>query len=157
MYIKTGVIVMVIAGKEKGEKGRVIRVLREKGRVVVEGRNLVRRHQKPNPLIGREGGIIETEASIHASNVMLYSEKLQAFQGAHGRRYSSRNEALASVGGDESKIVEINGGPVRVQRRFVGADGTLFATGKEAMATFPEVPKRVRKVRFSPRTGEIFE
>jgi large subunit ribosomal protein L24 len=65
----------VIAGKDKGAKGRVLRVLREVDRVIVEGVNRVKRHTKPsqkNPT----GGIIEKEAPIHISNVMLLDPKL---------------------------------------------------------------------------------
>ena len=69
MHVKTGDTVIVIAGKEKGKKGKII-ALSEKDRVVVEGLNLVKRHTKPsqnNP----QGGIITKEAAIHVSNVML--------------------------------------------------------------------------------------
>jgi large subunit ribosomal protein L24 len=59
MHVKKGDTVVVIAGKERGMKGQVLKVLRDDDKVVVEGRNLVKRHHKPNPLIGREGGIIE--------------------------------------------------------------------------------------------------
>ena len=70
-HIKTGDTVYVIAGKEKGKTGKVIRVLREKNKVLVEKLNIVKRHSRPsqkNP----SGGIIEKEAPIHISNVMLY-------------------------------------------------------------------------------------
>jgi len=73
--IKKGDRVVVIAGKDKGAKGRVLRVLREVDRVIVEGVNRVKRHTKPsqkNPT----GGIIEKEAPIHISNVMLLDPKL---------------------------------------------------------------------------------
>lgn len=63
--------VKVIAGKDAGKTGRVVRVLTERGRVLVEGVNYVRKHQRVQTQRGtQEGGIIETEASIHASNVM---------------------------------------------------------------------------------------
>ena len=70
MHVKTGDTVIVIAGKEKGKKGKVIATYPKKDRVVVEGLNLVKRHTKPsqnNP----QGGIITKEAAIHVSNVML--------------------------------------------------------------------------------------
>jgi len=73
--IKKGNLVVVLSGKEKGKRGRVIQVLVERQRVVVEGVNIVKRHQKPRGM-GMAGGIIEKEASLHVSNVMLYSEKL---------------------------------------------------------------------------------
>jgi large subunit ribosomal protein L24 len=69
VHIKKGDSVKVIAGKYKGKEGKILKVFPEKGRVIIEGVNLVKRHTKPsqdNP----QGGIIEKEAPIHASNVM---------------------------------------------------------------------------------------
>ena len=63
--------VQVIAGRDSGKRGRILRVLPEKGRVVVEGVNLIKRHTKANPQKQVKGGIVEREAAIHASNVML--------------------------------------------------------------------------------------
>jgi large subunit ribosomal protein L24 len=63
--------VIVRAGKDRGKKGRVLSVLPEKNRVVVEGVNLIKRHTRPNPQKNIKGGIVEREAAIHASNVML--------------------------------------------------------------------------------------
>lgn len=125
MHVKKDDLVVVISGKERGMRGRILNVLPNESRVIVEGRNLVKRHMKPNPLIGREGGIVEKEAPIHVSNVSLYSEKLD--------------------------------GPVRTQKRFVGASGDLFASKEEALRTYDNAPKRVPKVRFSPKTNERFE
>lgn len=62
--------VLVIAGKDKGSRGKVVRVL-PNDRVVVGGVNLVKRHTKPNPAMGRTGGIVEKEAAIHVSNVAI--------------------------------------------------------------------------------------
>ncbi len=70
--IKKGDEVMVIAGKDKGRRGHVLRLL-DNGRVMVEGINIIKRHTKPNPGRGIAGGIIEREAAIHNSNVMLYN------------------------------------------------------------------------------------
>ncbi len=69
-HVRKGDTVMVVAGKERGKKGKVLRVIPEKGRVVVERLNLIKKHQKPTQKI-RQGGIIEREGSIHLSNVML--------------------------------------------------------------------------------------
>ena len=63
--------VEVIAGRDRGKRGRVLRVLPEKGRVVVEGVNVIKRHTRPNPQKQVKGGIVEREASLHASNVQL--------------------------------------------------------------------------------------
>jgi large subunit ribosomal protein L24 len=65
--------VVVIAGKDKGQRGKVLRVLVDRDRVVVEGINKVKRHQKPTPK--SQGGIFEREMSIHVSNVMLIDGK----------------------------------------------------------------------------------
>jgi large subunit ribosomal protein L24 len=63
--------VEVIAGRDRGKRGRVLRVIPEKGRVVVEGVSIIKRHTRPNPQKQVKGGIVEREAAIHASNVML--------------------------------------------------------------------------------------
>ncbi len=68
--IRKGDQVKVIAGRDKGKTGRVIEVDRGRGRVVVEGVQLVKRHTRPNPAKQIKGGIAEREASIHVSNVM---------------------------------------------------------------------------------------
>jgi large subunit ribosomal protein L24 len=63
--------VIVRTGRDKGKRGRVLMVLPDKNRVVVEGVSLVKRHTRPNPQRNVKGGIVEREASIHASNVAL--------------------------------------------------------------------------------------
>ena len=68
MKIKTNDQVLVLAGKDKGKTGRVLRVLRKEERVVVEGVNIVKKHQKPNNA-NENGGIFDMEAPIHVSNV----------------------------------------------------------------------------------------
>lgn len=65
--------VVVLAGKDKGKRGKVLTVLTAEGRVIVEGVNLVKKHQKPNPALNQAGGIIEKEASIHVSNVAIFN------------------------------------------------------------------------------------
>jgi large subunit ribosomal protein L24 len=72
--IKTNDTVAVIAGKEKGKRGRVLMVLPEKGRVIVEKVNFIKRHTKPSQK-QRQGGIVEREGPIHLSNVQLYCKK----------------------------------------------------------------------------------
>jgi large subunit ribosomal protein L24 len=125
MHVKKNDIVVIISGKERGERGRVLRVLKGAGKVIVERRNLIKRHTKPNSALGREGGIIEREAPIHASNVALYSPKLD--------------------------------GPVRTQVRFLGEGGATFTSQHEALASYTNPPKRIRKVRVAAKTGEVFE
>ena len=63
--------VVVLAGKDKGKTGKVKKVLTSEDRVIVEGVNIIKKHQKPNPQLGEAGGIIEKEASIHVSNVAI--------------------------------------------------------------------------------------
>jgi large subunit ribosomal protein L24 len=69
-HLRRGDTVVVIAGKEQGKRGKVLRVLREAGRVVVEHVNMIKRHQRPTPRV-RQGGIIEREGPLAASNVLL--------------------------------------------------------------------------------------
>ena len=66
--------VVVISGSEKGKRGKILAVFPSKNAVVVEGLNIVKRHTKANEQAGVEGGIIDKEAPIHASNVMLASK-----------------------------------------------------------------------------------
>jgi large subunit ribosomal protein L24 len=63
--------VLVTTGKDRGKQGRVLKVLPEKNRVVVEGVNFIKRHTKPNPQRNIKGGLVEREAPLHASNVQL--------------------------------------------------------------------------------------
>ncbi|MBT1452254.1 50S ribosomal protein L24 [Glaciecola sp. XM2] len=63
--------VVVLAGKDKGKHGKVLRVVNESNRVYVDGVNVVKKHQKGNPQAGEPGGIIDKEASIHVSNVAI--------------------------------------------------------------------------------------
>ena len=68
--IRKGDQVVVTTGREKGKRGTVLRML-ESGKVLVEGVNRVKKHQRPNPMKGQTGGIIEKEAPLHLSIVML--------------------------------------------------------------------------------------
>jgi large subunit ribosomal protein L24 len=70
--IKKGDEVIVIAGRDKGRRGTVVNV-KDDGRLVVENVNVIKKHQRPNPNAGVPGGIIEREAPIEASNVMLFN------------------------------------------------------------------------------------
>lgn len=63
--------VLVITGKDRGKRGRVLKVLPEKNRLVVEGVNIIKRHTKPNPQRQIKGGLVEREAALHASNVQI--------------------------------------------------------------------------------------
>jgi large subunit ribosomal protein L24 len=70
--IRKGDDVIIIAGKDKGRRGNVLRLV-DADHVVVEGVNKVKKHQKPNPMRGQTGGIVEKEMPIHASNVALFN------------------------------------------------------------------------------------
>ncbi len=69
--IKRNDQILVIAGKDKGKKGRVLRVITDKNRVLVEGVGMIKKHVKPNPQRNTAGGILQQEAPINISNVML--------------------------------------------------------------------------------------
>lgn len=71
VHVRKDDTVMAIAGKDHGKKGKVLRVFAGRQRVIVEGLNLVKKHVRPNPAKQEQGGIIQKEASIHVSNVML--------------------------------------------------------------------------------------
>ena len=77
MHVRKGDSVVVIAGKEKGKRGRVLRLLTGAGRVVIERVNMVKRHTKPSQRNPR-GGIIEKEGSVESSNVSLWCGKCAA-------------------------------------------------------------------------------
>ena len=63
--------VIVITGKDRGKRGRVLKVVPSTNRLVVEGVNFIKRHTKPNPQRQIKGGVVEREAALHASNVQL--------------------------------------------------------------------------------------
>ncbi len=73
MKIKKGDTVEVISGKDAGKQGRVLVVDRNRERLVIEGVNMIKRHTRPNPQKNIKGGVVEREASIHVSNVMVIS------------------------------------------------------------------------------------
>jgi len=74
VHIKKGDTVVVVTGNSKGQKGKVLEVIREKDRAIVEGVNMVKKHTKPNTK-APQGGILEKEASIHISNLMVADPK----------------------------------------------------------------------------------
>jgi len=74
VHVKKGDTVVLLTGKKEGKKGKVLDVNAKDGTVIVEGMNIVKKHQKPRSQY-QQGGIIEKEAPIHASNVMLVCPK----------------------------------------------------------------------------------
>lgn len=77
MHVKKGDTVVVISGKDKGKTGKVLGVNPKNERVIVENVNMVKKHQKPTPKM-QQAGIMEMEAPIHASKVMLYDAKAKS-------------------------------------------------------------------------------
>lgn len=75
--IKSGDTVQVISGDHKGSEGKVLRVLKDKNKAIVEGVNMVKRHNKPSAQ-SPQGGIVEKEAAIHMSNLSLLTSKGEA-------------------------------------------------------------------------------
>ena len=74
MKIKSGDEVIVLAGKDKGATGKVVKALPKEDRVIVEGVNLVKKHRKANPAGGQQGEVVTKEAPIHVSNVSLVED-----------------------------------------------------------------------------------
>jgi large subunit ribosomal protein L24 len=71
--IKKGDEVIILTGKSKGMRGKVMRVLEKGTKVIVEGANLIKKHVKPNPNTNTQGGIVEQEASLNISNVAIFN------------------------------------------------------------------------------------
>ena len=74
LKIKKDDEVVVISGRDKGKRGEVLRVLKD-GRLLVGGVNIVKKHERPNPNLGKQGGIVEREAPIQVSNVAIWNSE----------------------------------------------------------------------------------
>jgi len=96
--------VIVIAGKDRGRRGRVLRVFPASDRALVEGVNLVKKHLRPNPSKNIAGGVTEREASIHVSNLMLVDPesnvgtRIGRHRGADGRAERIARKSGAVIG-----------------------------------------------------------
>ena len=99
--IKKGDTVYVNAGNDKGKTGKVLEVLRDKDRVIVEGVNMVSKHTKPNPK-APHGGIIKQEAGIHISNVQLVDAAGKPTKVAH-KEVDGKKVRIAKTTGEEIK------------------------------------------------------
>ena len=86
--------VIVIAGKDKGKRGKITRIMGD-GRLIISGINMMKRHTKPNPNMGRQGGIIEKEAGIQASNVAIFNPKTEKADWSSSRGRASRPGSCA--------------------------------------------------------------
>jgi len=101
LRLRKGDMVQIVSGEHKGQTGKVLRVFPDKGRALVESRNLVKRHTKPNQK-NQQGGILEKEAAIHISNLMLVCEKtdkptrfgIKTLDGGRKARYSKKSKEL---------------------------------------------------------------
>ncbi|MBQ9816236.1 MAG: 50S ribosomal protein L24 [Proteobacteria bacterium] len=112
MKIKRGDVVIILSGKERGMQGRVLRVDTKSDRVFVEGRNIVKVHRRA--IAGQEAGIISKEASVHVSNVALYSEKVKRgvrvcsrYVGKDDMLYESKREALNSFSDPAAHVAKV--------------------------------------------------
>ena len=101
-HIRKGDTVFVNAGNDKGKTGKVLEVLREKDRVVVEGINMVSKHTKPNAQ-HPQGGIIKQEAAIHISNVQLLDPKTSAPTRVALKVVDGKKVRVAKKSGEEIK------------------------------------------------------
>ncbi|MBR3406982.1 MAG: 50S ribosomal protein L24 [Bacteroidales bacterium] len=99
--IKKGDTVYVNAGNDKGKTGKVLEVLRDKDRVIVEGVNMVSKHTKPNPK-NPQGGIVKQEAGIHISNVNLVDNAGKPTKVAH-KEIDGKKVRIAKTTGEEIK------------------------------------------------------
>jgi len=103
LHIKKGDNVIVLSGESKGQRGRVLEVIRDKERAIVEGVNMVSKHTKPNAQ-NPQGGIIKKEAAVHISNLMLVDPATG--KGTRvGRKLNSKNKLVrySKKSGEEIK------------------------------------------------------
>ncbi len=103
LHIKKGDTVIINAGESKGQQGRVLEVIREKNKAIVEGVNMVSKHTKPNAQ-SPQGGIIKKEAAVHISNLNVVDPK-SGTATRIGRRMNENNKLVryAKKSGEEIK------------------------------------------------------
>ena len=92
MKVKVGDNVRILAGKDKGKEGRIIKTLKKDNKVVVEGINVVKKHVKPNRM-NEVGSIVEVEAPIHVSNVKVVAETKKETKKAKTTKKSEKKES----------------------------------------------------------------
>lgn len=100
MRIKKGDNVVVITGKYKGVKGRVLKAMPKESRVIVEKVNFIKKHTRPNQQ-NQQGGIVEKEAPIHISNVKLYNDKINDVTRAVFAQHGDSRTRVCKKTGDE--------------------------------------------------------
>ena len=116
--IRKGDEVVVISGRDRGKRGTVLRRTDDE-HVIVEGINRVKKHQRPNPMQGQTGGIVDKDMPIHVSNLALFNPATQK-----GDRVSFKSTSTAT--GENAKIPQQDGTTVDV--RDVGGGGSTTAT-----------------------------
>lgn len=92
MKVKVGDNVRILAGKDKGKEGRIIKTLKKDNKVVVEGINIIKKHVKPNRM-NEVGSIVEVEAPIHVSNVKKVEETKKEVKKAKTTKKSEKKES----------------------------------------------------------------
>ena len=102
--IKRNDQVLVIAGKDKGKRGRVLRIITDKNRVLVEGIGMIKKHVKPNPQRNTAGGILQQEAPIHISNVMLLDSEGNATRVGYRIEGDKKIRVARSNNGDIAEV-----------------------------------------------------
>ena len=108
LNVKKGDNVLVIAGKDKGKTGRVIKTLKKDNKVVVEGINVIKKHVKPNRM-NEVGSIVEVEAPIHVSNVKVIEEDKKANEDyVIFDEYPFFFNAMGLINGDRNTLVLVN-------------------------------------------------
>lgn len=111
--LRVGDEVVVLAGRSRGRRGKLLRFTKD-GRAIVEGLNMVKRHQRPNPQLDIEGGILDQEAPIQASNLALYDAESDrpsrvGFREEDGRKvrfFKSSGKAVAEVSAPAAPAAE---------------------------------------------------
>ena len=109
MRIVKGDKVIVISGNHKGKTGEVLKVILEKNRVIVKGINMVKRHTRPNRK-NPQGGIVEKEASMHLSNVMLYDGKAGRGTRIRSRLLEDEKHSKVRVSVASGEVIEVKAG-----------------------------------------------
>ena len=99
--LRIGDQVTVVSGAHKGESGKLLRFTKDRSRVFVEGVNVVRRHEKPMPALGRPGGIREKEASLHISNVAYVTADGERIRIGYQRLENGQKVRVAKNSGEQ--------------------------------------------------------
>ncbi len=102
LHVKKGDTVKVIAGDDKGKTGKVLKVYPDKNRAIVEGRNIIKKHTKPNAK-NTQGGIVEMEAPIHISNLMVMENNVPT---RIGRRIDEKTGKLVRYSKKSGEVIK---------------------------------------------------